>query len=92
MTEREPSAAEIEAIPPVNINGHEIIEVGNRRWCLGCDLFVKRRPGWPWQMPAAICPRDTPYARRACGEQVTGPPDDYTDQLKQATHKLFTDT
>jgi hypothetical protein len=44
------------------IDGHELIEVGNRRWCVTCDLFQQRRAnGWPsLLMP---CRRDTPYAQ-----------------------------
>ena len=44
--------------------GHEFVEVGNRRWCLGCDLFQRRDPpGYkPFPMPRNECPRSTPYA------------------------------
>lgn len=44
---------------------HEFIEVGNRRWCLGCSMFQNRRGGAhpePWREPASECPRNTPYA------------------------------
>lgn len=44
---------------------HEFIEVGNRRWCVGCSLFQNRRGGAhpePWREPASACPRDTPWA------------------------------
>ena len=40
-------------------NEHEFIEVGDRRWCVGCDLFQTRRTAW---VPTALpeCPRNTP--------------------------------
>lgn len=41
---------------------HEFIDVGNRRWCVRCDLFQTRRPGTPWRKPASECPNNTPYA------------------------------
>ncbi len=48
----------------VDANGHEFIEVGNLRWCLGCGLFQMRKDGtaidFPW--PNNVCPRTTPYA------------------------------
>lgn len=39
---------------------HEFIEVGNRRWCLGCDLFQQGAPFA--KPPRGDCPRNTPYA------------------------------
>lgn len=52
----------------MDMTPHEFIEVGNRRWCMGCSLFQMRRPGSPWHVPASNCPRETPYARGMSGE------------------------
>jgi hypothetical protein len=42
-------------------NGHEFVEVGNRRWCVTCTLFQQRsHKGFP--PPLLPCPRSTPYA------------------------------
>ncbi len=45
------------------MNGdHEWLEIGRRRWCLGCDLFqVKSGEAFP--EPRKDCPRFTPYAQ-----------------------------
>jgi len=54
---------------------HEFIEVGRRRWCLGCSLFQWKscdQGAWqPARETGKTCPRDTPYA----------------DQRKAATHE-----
>jgi hypothetical protein len=39
---------------------HEWIEVGGRRWCVGCTTYQSR---WPWPVQRANCQRDTPYAQ-----------------------------
>jgi hypothetical protein len=47
-------------------NYHEWIEVGRRRWCLGCSAFQwKSSIASPWQPKSVAleCPRDTPYSR-----------------------------
>jgi hypothetical protein len=43
---------------------HEFVEVGNRRWCLCCDLFQRRDPPGhkPFPTPRKECARSTPYA------------------------------
>jgi hypothetical protein len=50
---------------------HEWMEVGLRRWCLGCSAFQTRRPYAPWSPPVGtLCPCSTPYAeRRAAAAQ-----------------------
>lgn len=45
------------------VRDHEFIEVGNRRWCLRCDLFQMRKTTG-WYPMRAICSHDTPYALR----------------------------
>lgn len=41
---------------------HEFITVGERRWCVNCELFHKRlNTGWP--STAANCRRTTPRAK-----------------------------
>ncbi len=48
---------------------HEFLAIGNRRWCLGCNLEQAmeppRRPGYfpifPMK-PLTVCARFTPYA------------------------------
>jgi hypothetical protein len=48
--------------------GHEFIEVGARRWCMGCDLFQRRT--WimgPFPDPRQDCPCNTPYAAERDG-------------------------
>lgn len=53
----------IGSIPPTKIKGHEFIEVGDRRWCLSCDLFqTKPHSRAFWWEPNDPCPRTTPYA------------------------------
>lgn len=56
---------------------HEWIEVGNRRWCVGCSLFQwKSQEGVPWQPRSRglqPCPRDTPYAVRNTRKALTEP-------------------
>ena len=50
--------------------GHEFIEVGNRRWCLGCDLFQQK--DWiasPFPSPRSDCPCNTPYAKKRDGSR-----------------------
>ena len=47
--------------PPVP---HEWLTVGARRWCLGCDVWQRRRRGEDWPPVLAGCPRSTPYAWR----------------------------
>jgi hypothetical protein len=45
------------------IQDHELIEIGNRRWCVTCSLFQQRGANsglWPVTNP---CPRNTPYAQ-----------------------------
>ena len=43
---------------------HEWIEVLDRRWCVGCDLFQKRAGGNTWKPIDENCSRHTPYARQ----------------------------
>lgn len=47
----------------VEQSGHMLLAVGDRRWCLCCDLFQMRRPPegiWPW---LKVCPRNTAFAQ-----------------------------
>lgn len=46
---------------------HEWIDVGDRRWCVGCDLFQSRKAGREWAK-SGLCPRYTPYAVRVDNE------------------------
>lgn len=40
---------------------HEFLTVGERRWCVNCDLFqVRHSDSWP---SIADCPRTTPRAQ-----------------------------
>lgn len=41
---------------------HVLVVVGDRRWCLCCELFQMRRPpaDWPW---LKACPRTTVFAQ-----------------------------
>jgi hypothetical protein len=42
---------------------HEWLEVGDRRWCLGCSLFQAKPKGAVYfPTPRKPCPRNTPYA------------------------------
>lgn len=43
---------------------HDFITVKDRRWCVCCDLFQQRKPGYHFREPTARCPRTTNYARR----------------------------
>jgi hypothetical protein len=46
------------------MRSHDFIEVGNRRWCVGCDLYQqKERSAVYFPTPAKSCPRNTPLAR-----------------------------
>lgn len=46
------------------MSAHEWLEVGDRRWCLGCDLFQVRPKGHAFfPTPRKPCPRNTPYAQ-----------------------------
>jgi hypothetical protein len=61
------------------IQGHELIEIGNRRWCVTCGLFQQKRSnGFPQLMHA--CQRITPYAqwleRKKKGEDDESPVDE----------------
>jgi hypothetical protein len=49
------------------MSDHEWIEVGDRRWCLGCSLF-QQRAGTAFPTPRTHCPRDTPYAKPKWGD------------------------
>lgn len=43
---------------------HEFITIGNRRWCLGCDLFQQRSDrAVDFAKPSKGCARSTPRAR-----------------------------
>jgi hypothetical protein len=48
---------------------HEFIEVMNRRWCVNCDLFQSKKPGYEWRSQTISCPRDTPRAVRIDNEK-----------------------
>ena len=43
--------------------GHHFIEVGNRRWCLGCDLWQQRTRGGGWWPDRKDCQWNTPWAK-----------------------------
>lgn len=42
---------------------HHFIEVGNRRWCLGCELFQQRTRGDQWWPKSEACPWNTYWAQ-----------------------------
>jgi hypothetical protein len=41
---------------------HEWIEVGRRRWCVGCPAFQTSGEGRWSPGVGTLCPRSTPYA------------------------------
>lgn len=42
---------------------HEFVEVRNRRWCLGCDLFQQKpHTSNPFPTSRNGCPENTPRA------------------------------
>ncbi len=44
------------------LRAHEFIEVVNRRWCVGCDLYQSKSSTASWREPLEECPRYTAYA------------------------------
>lgn len=76
MAQTEDSQRGLDDVLSVHVHsGHEWLQVGNRRWCLGCDAYQSRRDEratTPWRPGiSAVCPRYTPYARAQDGSVAT---------------------
>jgi hypothetical protein len=52
------------------MSAHDFVEVGDRRWCLCCDLFQAKSPTAAFfPTPRKPCPRDTPRGRKLDAEE-----------------------